>query len=77
MDYQEIIQQAVVEVKEEVILLLKKIEPQVIDTITETVNFECLQKIKAQEMQIKDLQERIRNLEECIAWFAHKNDIQL
>lgn len=77
MDYLEVKQQVVMEVKDSLISLLKQIEPEVITAITQTVKNDYEQKLHAQELEITDLKNRIKDLEESVAWVAHKFNIEL
>ncbi|PSJ32143.1 hypothetical protein UF10_01810 [Peptostreptococcus russellii] len=68
MDYMEIKQQVVTEIKD----LLREIEPAVIATITESVKSEYEQTLYEQKLEICDLQKRVKTLEESISWAAYK-----
>ena len=77
MDYLEIKQQAVDEIRNEIFSLLKEIEPQVIDAITQEIKREYDQKIYDLEIEINYLKKCVKTLEESISWTAHNLGIEL
>lgn len=77
MNYLEMKQQAVDEIKNEIFSLLREIEPQVIAAITQEIKNEYDQKIYNLETEIKYLKKRIKTLEESISWTAHNLRIDL
>ncbi len=77
MNYSEMKQQAVDEIKNEIFSLLKEIEPQVIVAITQEIKSEYDQKIYDLETEIKYLKKSIKTLEESISWTAHNLGIDL
>lgn len=77
MDYIEIKQQAVAEIKTSVISLLKEMRQEVIASITDEVKNKYAQTLYNQELEIMYLKERVKSLEESISWAIHDTGIKL
>ena len=77
MDILEIKQQVLAEVVESLNMTLREVEPQVIERISNIVKEQYEQTLNSQKSEILVLQKRVQELEETVAWIAHKTNMKI